>query len=72
VGNEVRSYRDGQAWVFDDTIEHEAFNDSDETRIILLFDVWNPRLSPWEREMIATVSGLYDEFNGVAPAGQGL
>jgi aspartate beta-hydroxylase len=72
VGNELRTYTNGQAWVFDDTIEHEAFNDSDETRIILLFDVWNPRLSPWEREMIATVSGLYDEFNGVAPAGQGL
>ncbi len=72
VGNEVRTYTDGQAWVFDDTIEHEAFNDSEENRIILLFDVWNPRLSAYEREMIATVSGLYDQFNGVAPTGQGL
>ncbi len=72
VGNEMRIYTDGQAWVFDDTIDHEAFNDSDHLRIILLFDVWNPRLSAWEREMIAKVSGLYDDFNGVAPVGQGL
>lgn len=67
VGNETRTYVDGQAWVFDDTIEHEAFNDSDETRIILLFDVWNPRLSAHEREMIAEVSALLDDFNGGAP-----
>ena len=67
VGNETRTYTDGQAWVFDDTIEHEAWNDSDETRIILLFDVWNPRLSLWEREMIAELSGAMDEFSGSTP-----
>jgi aspartyl/asparaginyl beta-hydroxylase (cupin superfamily) len=64
VGNETRTYRDAEAWVFDDTIEHEAWNDSDAVRIILLFDVWNPLLSPWEREMIAAVSGALDAFNG--------
>ena len=72
VGNETRAYTDGQAWVFDDTIEHEAFNDSDQLRIILLFDVWNPRLSDWERQMIAEVSGRFDAFNGAPPAEQGL
>ncbi len=66
VGNETRSYTDGEAWVFDDTIEHEAWNDSNEPRIILLFDVWNPRLSQWEQEMIAEISGALDEFNGAA------
>lgn len=63
VGNETRTYRPREAWVFDDTIEHEAMNDSDEGRVILLFDVWNPRLSLWEREMIAEVSGAYDAFH---------
>ena len=52
VGNERREWRIGEAWAFDDTIEHEAWNDSDETRVILIFDIWNPLLSAAEREMI--------------------
>ena len=68
VGNETRSYHDGRAFVFDDTIEHEAFNDSDQLRIILIFDLWNPRLSASEREKISEISALFDEFNS-GPAG---
>ena len=44
VGNETRDWKMGEAWVFDDTIEHEAWNDADELRVILIFDVWNPFL----------------------------
>lgn len=51
VGNEMRDWRMGQAWVFDDTIEHEAWNDADEMRVILIFDVWNPYLEPGERDL---------------------
>ena len=36
VGNDTRQWRIGEAWVFDDTIEHEAWNDGDETRVILI------------------------------------
>ena len=32
--------------IFDDTIEHEARNDSDELRVVLIFDLWNPLLTP--------------------------
>jgi aspartyl/asparaginyl beta-hydroxylase (cupin superfamily) len=53
VGNETREWRQGKAWVFDDTIEHEAWNDSDETRVILMFDVWNPLVSEVERALTA-------------------
>ena len=49
VGAETRQWRIGEAWVFDDTIEHEAWNDSDQTRIIFICDVWSPRLSQEER-----------------------
>ena len=63
VGNETRTYRPREAWVFDDTIDHEAMNGSDEGRVILLFDIWNPRLSPWEQEMIGELSGAYDRFH---------
>ena len=36
--------------MFDDTIEHEAWNNSDRTRVILLFEVWRPELSDEERK----------------------
>ena len=52
VGNETRSWSLGEAWAFDDTIEHEAWNDADETRVIMIFDVWNPLLSEAERALI--------------------
>jgi aspartyl/asparaginyl beta-hydroxylase (cupin superfamily) len=52
VGREVREWREGEAFVFDDTIEHEAWNDSDTPRIILIFDVWNPYLDSTERDLV--------------------
>jgi aspartate beta-hydroxylase len=70
VGGETREWRTGEAWVFDDTIEHEAWNDSDETRIILICDVWNPRLSIDEREAIGQIIAATDEFTGTKPNAQ--
>jgi aspartyl/asparaginyl beta-hydroxylase (cupin superfamily) len=52
VGGETRVWKAGEAWVFDDTIEHEAWNDADSRRIILIFDIWNPHLDPVEREIV--------------------
>jgi aspartyl/asparaginyl beta-hydroxylase (cupin superfamily) len=57
VGAETRDFEQGKAWVFDDTIEHEAQNETDQLRVILIFDLWHPDLSPAEREAItATVA----------------
>jgi aspartate beta-hydroxylase len=53
VGGEVRPWVVGRPFAFDDTIEHEAWNDSDELRAVLIFDVWNPHLTTGEREAIA-------------------
>lgn len=55
VGNETRVVREGQAWVFDDTIEHEAKNESGRPRIILIFDVWNPNVREAERPYVAAL-----------------
>ena len=52
VGGETRVWEEGRAFVFDDTIEHEAWNDSDALRAVLIFDVWNPHLSDGERELL--------------------
>ena len=52
VGSQVRSWQRGKAWVFDDTIDHEAWNDSDQVRIVLIFDIWNPLLTAAERDLV--------------------
>jgi aspartate beta-hydroxylase len=70
VGGETREWSVGEAWVFDDTIEHEAWNDSDEIRIILICDIWSPRLSPAEREAIRAVIAATDAFRGATPGAQ--
>lgn len=57
VGAETRDFAEGQAWVFDDTIEHEAKNETDALRVILIFDIWHPDLSPAERAAIAAAVG---------------
>ena len=67
VGGETRQWRIGEAWVFDDTIEHEAWNDSEQTRIIFICDVWSPRLSPDERAVIGEIIAATDAFNGTQP-----
>jgi aspartyl/asparaginyl beta-hydroxylase (cupin superfamily) len=52
VGAETRYWRRGEAFVFDDTIEHEALNPSDELRIVFIFDVWHPDLTNVERDAV--------------------
>lgn len=59
VGATTREWVPGQAWVFDDTIDHEAWNDSDSPRAILIFDIWNPLLTEAEREAITAVTEIY-------------
>ncbi len=53
VGNEIREWEEGKLLIFDDTIEHEAWNESDQDRVVLIFDVWRPELSDQERREIA-------------------
>ncbi|HET6630200.1 MAG TPA: aspartyl/asparaginyl beta-hydroxylase domain-containing protein [Woeseiaceae bacterium] len=62
VGNVTREWRMNEAWVFDDTIEHEARNDNGELRVILIFDVWNPYLSEPERELVTAMMQARTEF----------
>ncbi|CAN5358356.1 hypothetical protein BH09PSE3_BH09PSE3_25090 [soil metagenome] len=59
VGNSVRDVVEGKMMIFDDSIEHEAFNDSDQIRVVLLFEIWRPELSESER------SGLTALFESI-------
>lgn len=65
VGATTREWRLGEAFVFDDTIEHEASNDSDELRVVLIFDLWAPALDQLERECVSRmISAAGASFKG--------
>lgn len=64
VGAETREWEPGRAWMFDDAIEHEAWNDSDADRLILIFDVWNPFLGRDEQSFFADMLAAYDGHYG--------
>jgi aspartyl/asparaginyl beta-hydroxylase (cupin superfamily) len=52
VGNQRRSWSEGELLIFDDSMEHEARNQSDRQRIILLFEIWRPEISEADREAL--------------------
>jgi ornithine lipid ester-linked acyl 2-hydroxylase len=47
VGQDIRHWVQGKSLVFDDTFNHEVWNDTDETRVVLFVDVLRPLPSPW-------------------------
>jgi aspartyl/asparaginyl beta-hydroxylase (cupin superfamily) len=55
VGAETRRLEAGKAWAFDDTIEHEAWNDGGQPRAILIVDTWNPLLTEAERAAVRVI-----------------
>lgn len=67
VGGETRAWQEGRAFAFDDTIEHEAWNDSDQLRAVLIFDVWNPHLSARERDLLVQYFAAADASGYAVP-----
>jgi len=64
VGNETRSWREGEALIFDDSFEHEAWNKSNETRVILLFEIWRPEISLDERAALTKIFETINDYHG--------
>ena len=62
VGGTTREFEVGKAWLFDDTIEHEVWNNSDAPRAILIFDIWNPFLSEAERDMVRAATEVVGSY----------
>ena len=65
VGAETRAWREGEALIFDDSIEHEAWNRSNRTRVILLFEIWRPELSDDERASLTALFEAIGAYGGV-------
>jgi aspartyl/asparaginyl beta-hydroxylase (cupin superfamily) len=63
VGNDTRAWVMGESFVFDDTIEHEAWNDSDQLRAVLIFDVCNPLLTQAERELVSAMTTALNAYD---------
>lgn len=66
VGYERREWKVGEILVFDDTLEHMARNDSDEIRVVLIFDIWNPLIPVSEREMVRQLATAARTFAAIA------
>jgi beta-hydroxylase len=78
VGDKTFVWREGEIVVFDDTFEHEVWNDTDEERVILLFDFDRPmgslgrllndsflrllKLTSYYRDPLRRMQGLEDRF----------
>ncbi len=62
VGGETRPWKDGEALIFDDSFEHEAWNRSNERRVVLLFEVWRPEISEAERSALTTIFEAINEY----------
>ncbi|MGL5838404.1 MAG: aspartyl/asparaginyl beta-hydroxylase domain-containing protein [Sphingorhabdus sp.] len=65
IGKETRLWERGKAWVFDDTIEHEAMNPSGELRVVMICDIWHPMLDATERAGIKAVIEAGGQLHGL-------
>jgi aspartate beta-hydroxylase len=55
----------GKCLSFDDTYLHEAWNKSEQTRVILLMDTWNPHLTDIEKLALTEMITQLGDFNRV-------
>jgi aspartate beta-hydroxylase len=63
VGGELHEWKEGRCVTFDDTFEHEAWNRSDKTRVVVILDSWNPDLTDVERLAVTDLVEAIGDFN---------
>jgi len=63
VGNQTRDVVEGEMMIFDDSIEHEARNSSNQQRVVLIFDIWRPEITEQERTMLCSIFEKIEEFD---------
>ena len=64
VGNETRVWEVGKTLIFDDSFEHEAWNRSSTTRVVLLFEIWRPEITLDEREALTAIFETINSYEG--------
>lgn len=63
VGGQLHAWQEGRCITFDDTFEHEAWNRSDRTRVVMILDSWNPDLTEVERLAVTDLVEAIGDFN---------
>ena len=63
VGGEEHVWQEGRCVTFDDTYEHEAWNRSEQRRVVLILDSWHPDLSEAERAAVTDLVEAIGDFN---------
>lgn len=53
--NETRSWEEGKVLIFDDSFEHEVWQDASSFRLIFIVDVWHPELTPQQRRSLPAI-----------------
>jgi aspartate beta-hydroxylase len=66
VGGIDHAWEEGRCVVFDDTYEHEAWNRSDRTRVVLILDTWHPDLTEVERAAVTDLVEAIGQFNSAS------
>ena len=76
IGDETRQWMNGEVTLFDTSMMHDAVNESDEMRYILMFRIWHPNLSEVERNALQfiydclSVPDLVDDDDSVRATAQ--
>ena len=62
VGEETRTWTEGQCLIFDDSFEHEAWNRSEQLRVVLILEIWNPYLTNVEKQTLYALSRAIEDW----------
>uniref|UniRef100_A0A8C0KTN3 Aspartyl/asparaginyl beta-hydroxylase n=1 Tax=Canis lupus dingo TaxID=286419 RepID=A0A8C0KTN3_CANLU len=53
--NETKTWEEGKVLIFDDSFEHEVWQDATSFRLIFIVDVWHPELTPQQRHSLPAI-----------------
>uniref|UniRef100_A0AAX7VLY2 Un-named hu7910 n=1 Tax=Astatotilapia calliptera TaxID=8154 RepID=A0AAX7VLY2_ASTCA len=53
--NETREWEEGKVLIFDDSFEHEVWQEADSYRLIFIVDVWHPELTQHQRQTLSPI-----------------
>ncbi|XP_023182254.1 aspartyl/asparaginyl beta-hydroxylase-like isoform X11 [Xiphophorus maculatus] len=53
--DQTREWEEGKVLIFDDSFEHEVWQEADSYRLIFIVDVWHPELSQYQRQTLSPI-----------------
>lgn len=55
VDQEIRSWKEGEVMIFDDSFEHEVWHNGSDFRLVLIVDLWHPELTAAEKRSLPAI-----------------